>query len=364
MPDATPDTSKNRFGEASRFLPVAFICSNILGLYLIYMWFHFRVMLNNSETHEKGVIEGAIFNCVTFLLVLCYVRCILVHPGAIPDKEEDPSWEYVPVDSKYGNQESLLQETKKSGERRHCKWCAKYKPDRCHHCRVCRMCILKMDHHCPWIYNCVGFRNHKYFFLLLFYAAVDCNFITWTMLESVEASIHVNSDFTSMFLLLFGETLAAFMGILITMFFCFHIYLMVKAMTTIEYCEKYTKAKGGKSPFDRGLGPNIRAVLGDNVLLWLLPCSPPGGKGLTFKEEEEDMPISRDMEAGRGIRRAHKERLHRTERRSHRRENKKAEGYGGSLPCSNSNLAAEALAVMTDPILQHKYKQRSRNLCP
>lgn len=41
---------------------------------------------------------------------------------------------------------------------------------RCHHCSTCNKCILNMDHHCPWLNNCVGFYNRKYFMMLLMYA--------------------------------------------------------------------------------------------------------------------------------------------------------------------------------------------------
>jgi hypothetical protein len=181
------------------------------------------------------------------------------------------------------------QEVKVSGERRHCKWCLKYKPDRCHHCRVCKNCVLKMDHHCPWIMNCVGFGNHKYFYLLVVYTVTSCSFIAYTQLDTVRLSYTQEMSTSKRFLLVMGMVFATIMATLMLAFLAFHTYLMMGGMTTIEFCEKNsTRRPGMPAParrganYDRGVLGNLQAVLGPRPLLWLLPMCPPDGDGMSF----------------------------------------------------------------------------------
>jgi len=58
-----------------------------------------------------------------------------------------------------------------------CKKCLMPKPQRAHHCSVCDRCVLKMDHHCPWLNNCVGHANHKHFFLYMAFTLSGCLFV-------------------------------------------------------------------------------------------------------------------------------------------------------------------------------------------
>jgi len=52
-----------------------------------------------------------------------------------------------------------------------CSSCLVRRPVRSKHCSVCDRCVAKFDHHCPWVGNCIGEKNHKYFIGYLFFLA-------------------------------------------------------------------------------------------------------------------------------------------------------------------------------------------------
>ena len=48
-----------------------------------------------------------------------------------------------------------------------CVYCENLRPENADHCNYCNRCVQKFDHHCLFVDNCLGYKNHKYFLLFL-----------------------------------------------------------------------------------------------------------------------------------------------------------------------------------------------------
>ncbi|KAA1081951.1 hypothetical protein PGT21_000956 [Puccinia graminis f. sp. tritici] len=161
---------------------------------------------------------------------------------------------------------------------RHCLKCLKLgikgidgrgpiKPERAHHCRVCGVCQLKYDHHCPWINQCVGLRNERFFLLFLFYMSVSCAWVVFwgwaSFIESVDFSTSWPFWSPRVFVIL-TWVLALAIGLTIGIMFGWQLLLIAKGETTVEssdneYYHQLFSQRGQKymNPFDLGVRRNL-----------------------------------------------------------------------------------------------------------
>uniref|UniRef100_A0A667W8J0 Palmitoyltransferase n=1 Tax=Myripristis murdjan TaxID=586833 RepID=A0A667W8J0_9TELE len=233
----------------SRYVPVSAATFFLVGSTTLFFCF------TCPWLSEHFSVAVPIYNGVIFLFVLAnFCMATFMDPGIFPRAEEDE-------DKEDDFRAPLYKTVEIRGIQVRMKWCSTcrfYRPPRCSHCSVCDNCVEDFDHHCPWVNNCIGRRNYRYFFLFLL---------------SLTAHIMAVFGFGLLFILYHRQSIDRLHAIVTLAVMCvaglffipvagltgFHIVLVARGRTTNE--QVTGKFRGGVNPFTNGCWKNVSHVL-------------------------------------------------------------------------------------------------------
>lgn len=218
------------------------------------------------------VALGLIFSLVIVMILWSYFSALLLDPGTVPEgwhpfgddqvaQRELDRWLH------YGDTFYNRADPRRP---RYCTKCSGWKPERTHHCSVSGHCVLRMDHYCIWVVNCVGLLNYKFFLLFLAYTWLGCLMAVGIMVPTMVEMIREMKEDGSMILFMTLIIDCVFVVSLLG-FLAMHLKLVSVNCTSIEM---YEKQRVNPWPYDVGLWNNLEEVLGKNRWLWALPVLP------------------------------------------------------------------------------------------
>jgi len=237
-------------GIGGTWLPVVGVWLMVLGPSAIYFWKIFPGLLHRGCYAYPGATVVMVITTVGSLLATS-----ATDPGILPRREVLQATGTAATVSDAlgydvlgdGTGEISVTMTRKG--HRWCRTCKIIRPPRASHCSECDNCVLRFDHHCPFVNNCIGQRNYHFFFLFVTTSTISAMLVlppVLTMIanfgnDDVDGTVNSMADIdhgmplTLAGVFVFGCAIMA-ASLFSFIMWSFQLYLVATGKTTKEFC--------------------------------------------------------------------------------------------------------------------------------